>query len=337
MNAAEDLGGRVGVAPACRALGVARSTLYRRRAVRQCPRPQQPRPSSPRALSIDERQTVLDVLNDERYCDLAPRTVWAVLLDEGRYLCSPRTMYRILAENGPVRERRDQLRHPAYAKPELLATSPNQIWSWDITKLKGPVKWTYYYLYVVMDLYSRYVVGWTLATREGGVLASELIEESCAKQQVGLGELTLHADRGPPMISKTLALKLADLGVTKSHSRPYTSNDNAFSESQFRTMKYRPDFPARFGSIEDARAHCRAFFDWYNRRHRHSSLGLLTPETVHYGRAEAAIASRSVVLEAAYRAHPERFISRLPTPPALPAEVWINPPLRTPEAETVAH
>jgi len=340
VSAAEDLGGRVGVAPACRALGVSRSTFYRRRAARACPRPQQSRPPSPRALSTAERHGVLDVLSDDRFCDLAPRTVWAMLLDEGRYLCSPRTMYRILDENGLVRERRDQLRHPAYAKPELLATAPNQVWSWDITKLKGPVKWTYYYLYVVMDLYSRYVVGWTLAMHEGGTLAKELIAESCAKQQIELGELTLHADRGPPMTSKTLALKLADLGVIKSHSRPYTSNDNPFSESQFRTMKYRPGFPACFGSIEDARAYCRAFFEWYNRQHRHSGLGLLTPETVHYGRAEAAVAARSIVLDAAYLAHPERFVRRQPTPPELPTEVWINPPMRTPQAEeteTVAH
>ncbi len=306
MSAAEDLGGRVGVAPACRALGVARATLSRRRAARACPRPQQPRPPSPRALSTQERLAVLAVLNEERFVDHAPRTIWATLLDEGRYLCSARTMYRILAAAGAVRERRNQLRHPAYSKPELLATAPNQVWSWDITKLKGPVKWTYDYLYVVIDIYSRCVVGWTLAACESGTLAKELVAHACDKQGTRAGELTLHADRGAPMISKTLALKLADLGVTKSHSRPYTSNDNAFSESQFRTMKYRPDFPARFGSIQDARAHCRAFFDWYNREHRHLGLGLLTPETVHYGRAEAALAARSVVLDAAYRLHPER-------------------------------
>ncbi len=280
---------------------------------------------------------MLEVLNHERFCDQAPRAVWAILLDEGRYLCSVRTMYRVLADAGEVRERRNQLRHPAYKKPELLATAPNQVWSWDITKLRGPVKWTHFYLYVVLDIYSRYVVGWTLATHEGGVLARELVEQSCGKQQIGLRELTLHADRGPAMISKTLALKLADLGVTKSHSRPYTSNDNAFSESQFRTLKYRPDFPSRFGSIEDARAHCRAFFGWYNREHRHSSLGLLTPETVHYGRAEAAVAARSVVLDAAYRAHPERFVRRAPAPPAIPTEVWINPPAPEPATQEVAH
>jgi putative transposase len=254
-----------------------------------------------------------------------------------RWFNAVRTMYRILAAAGAVRERRNQLRHPAYTKPEFLATAPNQVWSWDITKLKGPVKWTYYYLYVVLDIYSRHVVGWTLAARESGTLARQLIEASCEKQGIAANQLTVHADRGPPMISRTLALKLADLGVTKSHSRPYTSNDNPFSESQFRTMKYRPDFPARFGSIQDARAHCRAFFEWYNRHHRHSSLGLLTPETVRYGRAEAAVAARSVVLDAAYRAHPERFVRRAPAPPALPTEVWINPPVLRPETEAVAH
>lgn len=337
MSAAEDLGARVGAAPACRALGVARATLYRRRAARTCPRPQQPRPPSPRALSIDERLAVLGVLTEERFCDLAPRTVWATLLDEGRYLCSVRTMYRILTQNGAVRERRDQLRHPTHTRPELLATAPNQVWSWDITKLKGPVKWTYYYLYVVMDIHSRLVVGWTLATHESGTLAGELVAQSCERHGIIDGQLTLHADRGSAMTSKTLALKLADLGVTKTHSRPYTSNDNAFSESHFRTLKYRPGFPARFGSIEDARAHCRAFFDWYNREHRHSGLGLLTPETVHYGHAEAAVAARSVVLDAAFREHPERFVRRAPAPPALPGETWINPPRPLPQTEAFAH
>jgi putative transposase len=328
VSAAQDLGGRVGVAPACRALGVARATLYRRRAARTCPRSQQPRPPSPRALSIDERLAVLAVLNEERFCDLSPAAVWAMLLDEGRYLCSPRTMYRILAASGAVRERRNQLRHPAYKKPELLATAPNQVWSWDITKLKGPVKWSTFYLYVLLDIYSRNVVGWMLAECESGALATALIEQSCEKQGVEADQLTIHSDRGPPMISKPVAFLLADLGVTKSHSRPYTSNDNPFSESHFRTMKYRPDFPARFGCIQDARAHCRAFFRWYNHEHRHSSLGLLTPDTVHYGRAEAAAAARSVVLDAAYAAHPERFVRRPPAPPALPTETWINPPAR---------
>lgn len=328
MSTAEELGGRVGVAAACRALGVARSALYRRRRARTCPRPQQPRPRSPRALSLDERLAVLAVLNEERFCDLSPAAVWAILLDEGRYLCSVRTMYRILAAAGAVRERRNQLRHPAYEKPELLATGPNQVWSWDITKLRGPVKWSYFYLYVVIDIYSRDVVGWMVADCESGALAKELIEQSCEKQGIAPDQLTIHADRGPSMTSKPVAFLLADIGVTKSHSRPYTSNDNPFSESHFRTLKYRPDFPARFGCIEDARAHCRAFFRWYNHEHRHSSLGLLTPDTVHYGRAEAAVAARAVVLDAAYAARPERFVRRPPTPPALPTETWINPPAR---------
>ena len=337
MTAAEDLGGRVGVAPACRGLGVARATLYRRRAARVCPRPQQPHPRPARSLDDEERQGVLDVLNEERFCDLSPRTVWAMLLDAGRYLCSIRTMYRILAAAGAGRERRNHLRHPAYTKPELLATAPNQVWSWDITKLKGPVKWTYFYLYVVLDIYSRKVVGWMLADCESSALAKELIGQTCEKEGIDRDQLTIHADRGPSMTSKVVAFLYADLGVTKSHSRPYTSNDNPFSESHFRTLKYRPDFPARFGSIEDARAHCRAFFDWYNREHRHSGLGLMTPDTVHYGRAEVVSATRSIVLDAAYRAHPERFVRRAPTPPALPTETWINPPARETATLAAAH
>ena len=254
MSAAEDLGGRVGVAPACRGLGASRATLYRRRAAQTCPRPQQPRPRPARALEDEERQAVLDVLHEERFVDLSPLEVYAILLDEGRYLCSARTMYRILAAAGAVRERRNQLRHPAYTKPELLATGPNQVWSWDITKLKGPVKWSYYYLYVVLDIYSRRVVGWTLADCESIALAKELIEQTCEKEGIDRDQLTIHADRGPSMTSKVVAFLYADLGVTKSHSRPYTSNDNPFSESAFRTLKYRPEFPARFGWIEDARA-----------------------------------------------------------------------------------
>jgi len=221
-------------------------------------------------------------------------------------------------------------------KPELLATGPNQVWSWDITKLKGPVKWSYFYLYVVLDIYSRRVVGWTLADCESSALAKELIGQTCEKEGIDRDQLTIHADRGPSMTSKVVARLYADLGVTKSHSRPYTSNDNPYSESAFRTLKYRPDFPARFGSIEDARAHCRAFFAWYNGEHRHSSLGLLTPDTVHFGRAEAVSAARSIVLDAAYRAHPERFVRRAPTPPALPTEAWINPPAREQAATLLA-
>jgi putative transposase len=336
VSAAEELGERVGVAAACRALGVSRPTLYRRRAARARPRPQQPRPRPARALDDSEREAVLDVLHDESHCDLSPAAIWAMLLDEGTYLCSVRTMYRILEENGEVRERRNQLRHPAYSKPELLATAPNQVWSWDITKLLGPTKWTYYYLYVILDIYSRRVVGWTLADCEDSAIAKELIEQTCQKEGIERDQLTIHADRGPSMTSKVVAFLFADLGVTKSHSRPYTSSDNPFSESHFRTLKYRPDFPARFGSIEDARAHCRAFFAWYNGEHRHSSLGLMTPDTVHYGRAEAVTATRSIVLDAAYRAHPERFVRRPPTPPELPTETWINPPAKQENAALAA-
>jgi putative transposase len=235
-------------------------------------------------------------------------------------------MYRILAAQHEVRERRDQLRHPPYAAPELLATAPNQIWSWDITKLLGPAKWTYFYLYVILDLFSRYVVGWMVAHHERAALAKKLIAQCYQRQGIPPGALTLHADRGPSMTSKPVALLLSDLGVTKTHSRPYVSNDNPFSEAQFKTMKYRPDFPERFGSIQHARGHGHVFFPWYNTAHRHSGLGLLTPHEVHYGLAPQRVAARARVLAAAYAAHPERFVAGHPLPPALPTAVWINKP-----------
>jgi putative transposase len=273
-----------------------------------------------------EREGVLEVLHAEEYVDLAPTAVFARLLDAGRYLCSERTMYRILAESGEVRERRNQLRHPWYEKPELLATGPNELWSWDITKLKGPVKWTYFYLYVILDVFSRYVVGWMVAHRESAALAEKLIEATCRRQRIGRGQLTVHADRGSSMRSKTVALLLSDLGVAKSHSRPHVSNDNPYSESQFKTLKYRPEFPERFGSLEDARAFCGEFFRWYNGEHYHSGLGLMTPEDVHYGQAEGKRERRAEVLARAYAAHPERFVRGLPLPAQLPREVWINKP-----------
>jgi putative transposase len=314
--------------PACIALGVARATFYRhsgnldgsqtRALDRQPPA---------RSLSLVERKTVLDLLTSERFVDDAPRQIWATLLDEGKYFCSVSTMYRILRAACGVRERRDQLRHPAYSKPELLATGPNQVWSWDITKLLGPAKWTYFYLYVILDIFSRYVVGWTLATRESGTLAQLLIAETCAKQSIVPGQLTLHADRGSAMKSTPVAQLLADLGVTKTHSRPYVSDDNPFSESQFRTMKYRPEFPDRFGSIQDGRAFCRPFFEWYNTQHHHSGIGLHTPHSVHYGLAQAINDARRVTLSEALSAHPERFVRKPPEPPALPRAVWINPPI----------
>lgn len=329
MNAVHEVAPEVGIAAACEAFAVPRASYYRSQLP---PRALEPRPSPPRALSIEERQDVLDTLHCERFVDKAPAEVWATLLDERNYLCSIRTMYRILDDAKEVRERRNQLRHPVYTKPELLAEAPKQVWSWDITKLLGPAKWTYFYLYVILDIFSRYVVGWMVADSESASLASELIAETCAKQGIAPGQLTIHADRGSSMKSKTVALLLSDLGVTKTHSRPHVSDDNPFSESQFRTLKYRPDFPQRFGSIEDARGFCRPFFDWYNTEHRHSGIALMTPEAVHYGRAEALLAERQRVLTAAYLAHPERFVRRPPVPPAVPAAVWINPP-KQPAAE----
>ena len=323
--AAEELAGRIGqTAEACEALGVSRSTLYRRRRPVTSKPKRRPRPQ--RALDTTERERVLSALHCERFVDKAPAQVWATLLDEGIYHCSIRTMYRILSEHGEVRERRNQLRHPNYQKPELVAEAPNQVWSWDITKLRGPVKWTYFYLYVILDIFSRYVTGWMLARRESAELARRLISESCLKQNIEADQLTIHADRGSSMRSKSVALLLADLGITKTHSRPYVSNDNPYSESQFKTMKYCPEFPSRFGYLEDGRLFCGGFFDYYNNAHRHSGLGLMTPAAVHYGRADELNAARRQVLLEAHRAHPERFVHGTPQPPVLPRQVWINPP-----------
>jgi putative transposase len=323
MATVTDVGPRLGIAPTCAALGLPRATYYRRQ--RPAP-PRPPRGCSPRALPLAEQAAVLAVLHEPRFVDLAPAEVYATLLDEGRYLCSQRTMYRLLAAHHEVRERRDQLRHPRYTTPELLARRPNELWSWDITKLLGPAKWTYFYLYVMLDVFSRYVVGWMVAHRESAALAERLIRETCARQGIAREQLTIHADRGPAMTSKPVALLLADLGVTKTHARPHVSNDNPFSEAQFKTLKYRPAFPERFGSIQDARGYCHVFFPWYNVEHHHSSLALLTPHDVHYGLAEQRVAARATVLAGAYAAHPERFPTGLPQPPARPREVWINRP-----------
>ena len=324
MNAVDQLAPTVGIASACEALGLPRASFYRRPVFG--PLPLKIRPSPARALTLDERSIVRSVLNSTRFQDCAPAAIQATLLDEGQYLCSTRTMYRVLNADGASRERRDQLTHPAYQKPEFLATAPNQLWSWDITKLRGPVKWTYFYLYVILDVFSRYAVGWMLALRESAALATTLIEETCSKQIIQPGELTVHADRGSSMRSKPVAFLLADLSITKTHSRPYTSNDNPYSESQFRTMKYRPEFPDRFGCIQDARAFCQPFFAWYNDHHRHSGIGMLTPAMVHFGQAPAIREKRQTVLDAAYLAHPDRFVRRPPTPLPLPKEVWINKP-----------
>jgi putative transposase len=323
IQAVESLREQIGVRAACQALGLARSQFYRKRQ----PRPVAKAQVAPaRKLTEAERADVHHLLNSARFADQAPREVYASLLDEGRYLCSVRSMYRILDEQDEVRERRDQLRHPQYTKPELLATGPNQVWSWDITKLLGPVKWSYFYLYTMLDIYSRYVVGWMIALQEAGHLAEALVAETCQRQAIAPGQLTLHADRGKPMVSKPLAFLLADLGVTKSHSRPYTSDDNPFSEAQFKTMKYRPDYPERFGSLLEARAWGQEFFRWYNFEHHHTALGLLTPATVHFGHAAEVLQQRQIVLQQAYDQHPERFVRGVPRPAPLPAAVWINPP-----------
>jgi putative transposase len=327
--AAKTLAETVGARAACRGLALPEATFYR------CKKPKlalvktATRKPSSLALSASERDEVVALLDSPRFVDKAPAAVYAELLDEGRYLCSVRTMYRLLAARGEVRERRRHVQRPAYAKPELLATAPNQLWSWDITKLHGPSKWTYYYLYVILDVFSRYVVGWMVAHRESKALAVALIEETCMKQGIKPGQLTIHADRGSSMKSKPVAFLLSDLGVTKSHSRPHVSDDNPYSEAQFKTLKYHPSFPGKFGSIEDARSHCRVFFPWYNNEHRHGGIGLMTPYDVHYGFAELKRALRGDVLEAAFAAHPERFRGRMPVPPGLPTAAWINKPCKT--------
>jgi len=324
LIASAELALQVGVEPACRALGVSRATFYRRK--RPTPGHQQPRPTPARALSKKEREHVVEVLSSERFVDRSPAEVFATLLDEKKYFCSERTMYRVLAECQPVRERRNQLQHPQYSKPELMATAPNQVWSWDITKLLGPKKWTYYYLYVLLDIYSRYAVGWMVADRENSALAGRLIEETCTKQGVEPKILTLHSDRGSPMTSKCTAQLLADLGVTRSLSRPQVSDDNPFSEAQFKTLKYHPGFPGRFTEIDHATRHCRSFFPWYNTEHRHGGIAMLTPADVHYGRAQAMLKQRQRTLTDAWAAHPERFVHGIPEPRPLPEAVWINPP-----------
>jgi putative transposase len=329
----EQLAHTLGLMTACDVLQMPRSSVYRARRPQAAPRPKL---EPVRALSAAERDQVHHTLNSERFADQAPREVYATLLDEGTYLCSPSTMYRVLAEHAEVRERRDQLRHPAYIKPELLATRPNQVWSWDITRLLGPAKWTYYYLYVMLDIFSRYVVGWLIAERESGSLAELLITQACAKQQIARDHLTIHADNGGPMIAKPVTLLMTDLGVNPSHSRPHISNDNPFSEAQFKTLKYQPDYPERFGSSVDARTWAQTFFPWYNDDHHHSGIGFMTPAAVHYGQAARLFTDRQQTLSVAYAAHPERFVKGQPFPPALPIAVWINPPKLAAGAAAVA-
>ena len=341
MNAVNRLAPDVGMLRACATLGVNRSGVYRkdarRRHLHAAAVIASPRPPAPLAFNDAERQAVMAVLCSERFADCAPPTIYATLLDEGVYVGSVRTMYRRLADNSQVRERRDQLRHPAYAKPELLAVKPNAVWSWDITKLKGPAKWTCFHLYVILDIFSRYVTGWMIALKESAELAEQLIADTVAKQDIEPGTLTLHADRGASMRSKPVAALLIDLEVAKSHSRPHVSDDNPYSEAQFKTLKYRPDFPERFGSIEDARSHCRAFFTWYNTQHRHSGIGYMTPEAVHYDHAHALYQQRAATLDAAFLANPKRFKGIAPHPPRLPVAAWINPPKKEPDDKKTPH
>ena len=329
-------------AAACAALGVSRASVMRRRVRLSAPPAiARPRPRPARALTAPQQDAVLDLLHAPRFADQAakrtdaatsgqraqaPAEIYATLLDEGDYHCSIRTMYRLLNKNHEVRERRAQLRHPVYQKPELLAEYPNQVWSWDITKLKGPAKWSYFYLYVILDIYSRRVVGWCVVDSESAVLFKVLFDDTITKHDVIPGQLTLHADRGGPMKAKATALLLSDLGVTRSHNRPHTSNDNPFSESHFKTLKYQPRFPKCFGCIEDARSFCRGFFDWYNQDHHHAGIGLMTPDQVHHGQIDAVHAARQLTLDQAFRQNPERFVKKPPTPPAKPTAAWINPP-----------
>lgn len=322
MRIAQKESANYGVLQTCKALGISRATFYRRR------KSKEPvvRTKSFRRISNAERQNILSVLTSDRFMDKSPYEVYATLIDEGVCLCSVRTMYRILKENKAVRERRNQLRHPAYTKPELLATGPNQVWSWDITKLKGPGKWNYFYLYVMMDIFSRYVTGWMIASRESATLAKRFIREACDKQNINPDQLTIHSDRGPAMKSLTVSQLLADLCITKSFSRPRVCNDNPYSESHFKTMKYHPEFPRRFGCMEDAKSFCRFFFRWYNQGHRHSGIAYMTPEAMHSGKAIVLWQKRQAVLDNMFLRHPERFVRGRPVPPELPKEAWINKP-----------
>ena len=318
---AQELSEVVGRAVACQALGVPRSRLYPRQKTAGSPRP-----TPAHAFSAEERIAIRAALNSDRFMDRAPRQIYAALLDEGTYLCHWRTMYRILHEFSEVRERRKQRQHPVYQKPELLAEAPNQVWSWDITKLRGPAKWTHFALYTILDIFSRFIVGWMIAERESAELAKQLIATAAANQGIQPAQLTLHADNGKPMKAKSLALLLSDLGVEKSHSRPYVSDDNPFSEAHFKTLKYHPTYPDRFGCVQDARQWARPFFDWYNYEHYHTGLNLLTPASVHYGQADAVRQQRQAVLAAAYAQFPQRFSRGEPIVKGVPDAVWINPP-----------
>jgi putative transposase len=335
MDAVKELAPTVGIQQACAALGVPRSSFYRSlRAPRI--RPKVPRKASPRALTAAERAVLHDYLHSERFVDQAPRTIYATLLDEGIRICHWRTMYRILRADSATRERRAIRRRPVYTKPELLATAPRQVWSWDITFLRGPVPGVHYQLYLVLDIFSRMVVGWLVADREDAALAERVITDACMREQIAPQQLILHADRGASMRSQTLADMLEDLGITRSHSRPTVSNDNPYSEAQFKTMKYCPTYPDRFASQQDADAWVQQFVTWYNTEHRHSGIGFLTPQMLHTGQAHQVTADRQTILDAAYAAHPERFPRGHPTAPTVPTQAWINAPQQTDSPSTTA-
>jgi putative transposase len=324
-QSAESLIGLVGVKKACELLGRVRSTFYRRKNPPASTAPAL-RPSPPNALSQPERAAVLRLLNEPAHCDLAIDQVYARTLDEGIYLCSPATMHRLLASSGASSDRRAQRTHPAKKRPELLAMGPNEIWSWDITKLRGPTRGLFYDLYVILDIFSRYVLNWLVAAHEDAELAKEFIEDAILTQGITRDTLTIHADRGGAMRSKPVSQLMVDLGVTRSHSRPHVSNDNPFSEAAFKTLKYCPTFPSRFGCLEDARVFSEEFFTFYNHEHRHSGIGLHTPASVHYGTHLEIREQRQVTLNAAYDANPIRFRRLAPSAPSIPELVWINPP-----------
>lgn len=330
-----DLAKRTGLKRACETLGLARATVYRRR------RPAPPRAArrprrSRRALDLAERQVVVDLLHSKRFIDKQPEAIVAILLGEGRWVCSARTMYRILAQEGEVRERRHQRRHPKYKRPELMATAPNQTWSWDVTWLRGPVPGVYFYLYVVLDIFSRCVVGWTLARSEDTEIAKVLMTATYTKQNIEPDQVTIHADRGAVQTAGDLIKLYRELGLQPSHSRPHVSDDNPYSEAQFKTLKYSPEYPDRFAAFDEAHGFCVRFFDWYNHQHRHSGIAFLTPADVHYGRVDAVLAVHAAALTLAYAAHPERFVRGLPTPRRPPAVVYINQPL-PPAPDTAQH
>jgi putative transposase len=318
----------VGVRRACVLTGRSRASHYRdARGPVHGPPP--PRCAPTNKLSDAEFDALLDLLRSEEFVDLAPAQVWAILLDAGTYMASISTMYRVLRSQDEIRDRRRHATHPARVRPELVARGPNQVWSWDISKLKGPAKGVYYDLYVIIDIFSRYVVGWMVAPTETAQLAKAFIAATIKAHGVTTEVLTIHADRGTSMTSKPVAVLLAELGVTRTHSRPHVSNDNPYSEAAFKTLKYCPAFPERFGSIQDARAFCAEFFDYYNHHHRHSGIALHTPASMHFGTADDVQDARTHVLAIAYAANPRRFCNRRPTPPKMPTIAWINKPTIT--------